>query len=200
MSTTKNIHAYDIIIELIKSIKENKGTSEYDYNGNIITVKGAKYLLGQYIRQIEPSPDRKFVSVGAKELWDRISSNNINNYYYNECIICNNREPIYNVPFYKGAYKRPYTTKDINNGDKIQFNDVFHLEHVVDISSIIKELLKVENITYSDIDRILSKMAVARILKSEDRQIKVKSNRGTDLDKALAIYNDAGIKLVNAQW
>lgn len=200
MTTTKNVHAYDIIIELIRSIKEDKGASEYTYNDNTIKVCGAKYILGQYIRQIEPSSDRRFISVGAKELWDRISSNDINNYYYNECIICNNSEPIYSEPFYKGAYKRPYTTKGINGGDKIQFNDVFHLEHVVDISSIIKELLKVENITYSDIDRILSKMAVARILKSEDRQIKVKSNRGTDLDKALAIYNAAGIKLVNAQW
>lgn len=199
MTTTKNVHAYDIIIELIRSIKEDKGASEYSYNDSKIKVCGAKYILGQYIRQIEPSSDRKFVSVGAKELWSKISSDDLNKYYYNECIICSNTEPIYNVPFYKGAYKRPYTVKDINNGDKIQFNDVFHLEHVVDISSIIKELLRVENITYSDLDRILGKMAVARILKSEDRQINIKSNRGTDLNKALNIYNDAGIKLVNAQ-
>ena len=83
----------------------------------------------------------------------------------------------------------------------MKFNNIFHTNHITDVKSIMNELMALENdkLNYENIDEILSKICMARILKKEDRDITgiKKCDRGTDFSyiynsiyKAEAIENE----------
>lgn len=49
----------------------------------------------------------------------------------------------------------------------MKFNNIFHTNHITDVKSIMNELMALENdkLNYENIDEILSKICMARILK-----------------------------------
>ena len=76
MEKEKNITVIDIIISFVKAIQDTpkvdkKEAYYYMYDGKN-TLWGAKYLLGQILRQWKIDEDHIFVSVSANELWKEI--------------------------------------------------------------------------------------------------------------------------------
>ena len=68
---------------------------------------------------------------------------------------------------------------------------------MVDVSTIKKEIEKLNPITPEGVKIILDQMRIARILKEEDKRISTKSGRGTDMKYIMKLYENADIKLIN---
>ena len=149
---------------------------------------GVDYLLGQIIRQIDVPAERKHLSIRAIEKWKELGLKeaDIWNYNYQDWISCNTSA---SVNKYKGASKNGESVNVANNGG-FKFRDVFHDEHTVPIHDILEELFNIpkEQLTHEKISEILDKIHICRILKSEDREIRPKYNRGCELDYK-KIYN-----------
>lgn len=171
----------DIIIEFLKGVKSANqvvsivGDKEYK-------IKAAGYLLGQIIRQYEVPEDHYYISVAAENKWNELSNENIWDFVYRDSITCTSNIPV-SVKKYKNNEKTANET-EVKKGDHFIFRDIFHDEHIVPIKIIIDNLLKLEEITYQNVENILDKIYVCRILKFEDRKIKQKSNRPFDFELA----------------
>lgn len=186
------INSFEIIMELVKGCHYKDKTGEYncyiksEYNGRDVSIWNCNYLLNQVLRQISIPDENKLVSKAARKLWNEIDpegNKNINDYYYHEKIIATKSGA--KIKIYKGANKNPTEEKVLNKGDSFIFKDVFHLEHVVPISKIIDELIKLdeqEELNYETLNDVINKIYVCRMTKEEDRGIKAKYNRGDTLD------------------
>ena len=147
---------------------------------------GVDYLLGQTLRQIDVPKDRKHLSNAAKEKWIELGlkEDDIWNYNYQDQVSCNLSKTVV-VDEYVGASKIPKKPQTELIGDcEFKFKNVFHDEHIVPINDILEELFKIpkEQLSHDIISEYLDKIHVCRILKSEDRKIHPKYNRGRDLD------------------
>ena len=170
----------DIIIEFVKAVKGAKKEIVSVVNGKEYKIKAAGYLLGQIIRQYNIPEDHYYISVAAENKWDELSNKNICDFIYRDSITCTSEVPV-SVKKYKNNEKDP--TKDvIKNGENFIFRDIFHDEHIIPIRVIIENLLKLDTLTYENVEKILNQIYICRILKSEDRNIKPKSNRPFDFE------------------
>ena len=135
-----------------------------------------EYLLGQTIRQYEPSENHQHVSIGAWNHWQNQASTD---------------EDIRQFQ-YTWKYKKK------QSGQSEKFNTHFIQEHttpVADIKKELKDLKKNNNICFKSIEDRLEKMHISRILKTEDKAIKKNSGRGLDFeDIANDCYQGAGIE------
>ena len=170
----------DIIIEFVKAVKGAKKEIVSVVNGKEYKIKAAGYLLGQIIRQYNIPEDHYYISVAAENKWKELSNENIWDFVYRDSITCTSEVPV-SVKKYKNNEKDP--TKDvIKNGENFIFRDIFHDEHIIPIRVIIENLLKLDTLTYENVEKILNQIYICRILKSEDRNIKPKSNRPFDFE------------------
>ena len=186
----------DIIINLLSGIK-NKNAIVEEFEGETgMTLNGASYLLNQTLRQYNIPENHYFISEKAFELWNKISTDDILKYTYRDKITKNTTDVV-RIDKYKGGEKEPYQKQVIiNQGDNFIYNDVFTDEHIVTVSDIIKELLDLSTYDYPAITKILDKLYICKMLKSEDRMIKNKSKRSTDYKAVInRDYLDAGIKI-----
>ena len=186
----------DIIINLLNGIKnKNSIVEEVEYETKM-TLNGASYLLNQTLRQYNIPKSHYFISERAFELWNKISKDDILKYTYRDKVTKNTNGNVC-VDKYKGSEKEPFQKQVIlARGDSFIYNDVFTDEHIVTVSDIIKELLKLTTYNYSSITNILDKMYICKMLKSEDRMIKNKSKRSTDYRKVInKDYLSVGIRL-----
>ena len=126
-------------------------------------------------------------------MWKKLSptgkkGDSITDYYYREVLTIQN-DLNEEVGLYKGADSKPSSFVEIRRGNKFIFNDIFHLEHMIPIHVIKEQLLALdsESLTKKNVEQILSKMYVCRMLKSEDRLIDsaYKKNRPFDLNRIL---------------
>lgn len=69
---------------------------------------------------------------------------------------------------YKGSQKNGQNVQ-IHPNDKVCFNDMFHVDHIVPVKLIMDELLKLTQINSQNVSNILQKMYLCRMLKEEDR-------------------------------
>lgn len=168
---------YDYIKELVKSIKRDGsiyiGDEKWD---------GSMYLLGQIIRQYCIPKSHYFVSAKAKELWERITDEDMLNYWYQHKVRCLCDEV--EIKEFSGN-SNSYTRRIIHRGDEFVYRAVFHDEHIVPVKIIIEELCSYTDLTYADIRRALSKIYICKLLKEEDKKILHKSNRPSDYREAL---------------
>lgn len=131
-------------------------------NSNLQTPHDYEYLLGQTIRQYEPAENHQHVSVRAWNQWQDQASGD---------------EDI-------RQFQYIWTYKDTNN-KSIQFNKEFIQEHttpVADIKEELKKLINKNSINHRSIKKILEKMHISRILKTEDKKIKKNHDRGLDFE------------------
>lgn len=142
------------------------------------------YLLNQVIRHYNVPQERWFYSKKAKELWINLGLNldQLKKTYDNGWVIVANNDVKYQL--FSGSSNKSETC----TGD-FKFNNVFHIEHIVPIKTIIKELtdLNAEELTDDNIIKILNKICVARILKTEDRMMHNKTDRGNSFK---LVYHD----------
>lgn len=200
---------FDLIITLLKSIK-NETNIEYKNNGKEYKIYSTdNYLLNQILRRYYQGSDKILISKKAKEMWSNLFDENktekikgknvrkdIRNFSYNNKITLDKdyQGKIYK---YSGNKKEPGEYKfniDKNGRKKIQFNDVFHDEHIIPIKMIIEELKKINNPefndkTYNEVEKILDKIYICKMLKSEDRNLLNSRNREfTDVIKVVEKY------------
>ena len=182
--------AIDIIITFLKnwnSYKENGTTYEYlgkptdKYDAECIDLWSPRYLLGQIIRQIPVT--KRYVSDEAQKLWDKLTDEDIWKYNYRDNVPVKEKSKGFTVKKYKGASK---TAEEQAVGNSFIFRDVFHDEHIIPISIIVEELLELKgsNITPEKIKEIIDKICLCRITKEEDREIKPRSKRPSNLSEA----------------
>ena len=111
MEQTKENKVLDIIITLAKAIKAtevpDQDKCQYYLDDGTNRLWGAKYLLGQVLRQYRINDDHIFISVAADKLWKEITDKEIKDYNYTmqvpvsrECTLA----------LYKGASKTPFYT------------------------------------------------------------------------------------------
>ena len=197
MELTKETNVLDIIIALVKAIKETKEPDEkncrYYLEDGKNRLWGAKYLLNQVLRQYRINDDHIFISIAADKLWKEITDGKveIKNYNYTMQI------PVHKectLDLYKGAANIPFEkAKTLKPSDTFQYRQVFHDEHVIPIEMIIKKLEGEKNLTYENVQKILDNIYMCRMLKSENIELN-KGNRNTrewDVKKTIEeIYNE----------
>lgn len=199
----------EFILELLKGAKKrSRGDSWSDrmytsFQGEEFTLAGCNYLLGQVIRQYN-ADKHAYISEEADKLWKQIRNDDIRKYCYTDKIICeksafNSDGSIREEILYKGNEKvdgKKNTSKIIlEKGAAFTFNSIFHDEHMTDIKTITNKLKKLEKPDCEQLKKILDTIKVARILKSEDRRIGKKFNRG-EMENIKKLYHDAGINLI----
>lgn len=165
---------------------------------------GVDYLLGQIFRQIDVPKERKHLSIGAINKWKELGFNeeDIWKYNYQVLVSCNLSKKVV-IEEYIGSSSKPKEPKtELTGNCKFKFRNVFHDEHIVPINDILEELFKIskEQLTYEKISEYLDKIHICRMLKSEDRNIHPKYNRGCDLDFKRVydeIYKKCGVTILD---
>ena len=177
MEQTQEITVLDIIITLAKAIKETKEPDEkncqYYLDDGTNRLWGAKYLLGQILRQYRIKDSHIFISVAADKLWKEVTNEEMCNYNYTMGV------PVHREKYlelYKGASKTPFYKGVFKDGDNFQYRQVFHDEHVIPIEMIIKKLEEEKDLNYTNVQKILDNIYMCRMLKSENLELN-KGNR-----------------------
>ena len=187
----KQNEVFDLIITLLKPMKNEKDI-ECVEGGNIYRIySDDNYLLNQTLRRYYQGEDKILISEKAKNLWNQLFDENqivekkkgkekvqkiIRNFSYNDKITVD-KKPNVKIDRFSGNKKT--LEKDgleIEENQKIQYNDIFHDEHIIPLEMIINELKEIENPeineeTYKKLKEILDKIYICKMLKSEDRDL-----------------------------
>lgn len=194
----KNI-ILDIIIGLVKGLKSKDEAIEINKNGKMYKLWACRYLLNQTLRHWHLTDDKYYISLKAKELWDKLTNNQNIIHYHTEMVICENTTPI-KVKVYKGAENEYIEEPTLIKGNKFKFNSVFHEEHIIPISIIIENLCSLDELNYENVENILNKISICKILKEEDKNLNkahLKSKRPCDVDFVLNnLYKQVGIETI----
>ena len=181
----------NLIINFVKAI--NEGT----FKDNNYQINSPRYLLNQILRQIQLPESNYFISERAKQKWLELSKENIKNYYYQKHVLCENNNPVI-VKCFK-SNSNNFAKKELVNGNKFVYKDVFHDEHMIPIDIIIKKLCEFYlsgQLNYNNVEQTINNIYICKMLKEEDRNIKIKYNRPFELEKVIQnIYLPAGIKI-----
>lgn len=165
---------------------------------------GVNYLLGQILRQIDVSNERKHLSVGAINKWEELGlkETDIWEYNYQDWVSCNLSKKVV-IEEYIGSSSKPKEPKtELIGNCGFKFRNVFHDEHIVPIHDILETLFMIpkDQLTHEIISEYLDKIHICRMLKSEDRNIHPKYNRGCDLDFERIydeIYKKCGVTILD---
>lgn len=184
----------DTIVVLLKGYKKLCATQ----NVNAQHISSLEYILGQTIRAYKVPDEKTFISEAAKDRWESLTSDDINKYDYNQKFTCDKLKKSTDFLLFTGSQNKG-TLTTINPGDKICFNDMFHVDHIVPVQLIKEELhgLSMSQITAQKVGRILQKMCLCRILKEEDRKIGRTAGRTLDCKQTICnVYNPNGVFVV----
>lgn len=189
---TKN----DYIIKAVACLVE----AYHSLEGNEAEQEGIRYLLGQTIRQYSVPAEKCHISKAAMELWNELTSSDITNFWYRETVKCDRLESEKILPRYVGSSSTPDKDQPIilHHDSTFCFRDVFHGDHVVPVSLILDELVKLDRITIEKVQAVLDKMHVCRILKSEDRLLGRTHGRTLDFEQTIRnVYLAKNVELYN---
>ena len=168
MEEMKNLQVLDIIIALVEAVKATKEPDEkkcqYYLDDGKNRLWGAKYLLGQVLRQYDIKENHYFLSKGAKKCWDEIAVGEIQNYHYTMKVTT---KKDCRLELYTGASKQA-KAKDLKSGSTFQYRQVFHDEHVIPIADIIDKLINLDNLNHGNVQEILNNIYICRMLKKEN--------------------------------
>lgn len=175
--STKNDH----IIKTITCFVE----AYHSLDRNVAEHGGIKYLLGQTIRQYAMPAEKCHISKAALEQWNRLTGFDIRNFWYREMVKCDVLEGEEILHRYIGSSSKSKNLLILHRDSVFCFRKVFHVDHVVPVSLILEELVKLDCCTTEKIQAILDKMHVCRILKSEDRRLGRKRGRTLDFEETI---------------
>lgn len=183
--TMNNNFILDLIISLTQASKSPKAQDNIKDGKH--QINSCRYLLNQVLRQYQIPEDHYYVTEKANDLWNRLETGeNIKTKFYKEAIVCHNKQPIL-AATYKGNETKSCGYKKLINGQTFKYREVFHNEHIVPIELIIRELLEIDP-TYENVEKVLDKIYICRMLKSENAELGSKFKRNS-LDKDEIIKN-----------
>ena len=186
------IKSIEYLLCELKSLK-NKEANNKDINSLL-------YLLGQSIRQYDIPAANCHISVCAKQRWEELSNDDIWKYWHRKQVKCDRLKFPKSFNVYKGSANTPVQTT-LNPGLSFTFRDMFHEEHIIPVSLIMKKLINTSCIKIQTIKAILDSMHVCVILKEEDRRVnkqhgKIANRTGDFSQNEKNIYNTCGIILL----
>lgn len=199
MENTKEIKVLDIIIAFIKAVKKTQiieNDCQYYLEDDVNCLWGAKYLLGQILRQYRINKDHIFVSVAADKLWREITDGKekIENYHYTKNV------HVYKeckLDLYKGASKHPSDKeKLIPVNGTFQYRQVFHDEHVIPIADIIEKLITFDDLNYENVQSVLNNIYICRMLKRENCGLSHKGRSWSIKETIETTYRQHNIEIV----
>ncbi len=166
----------EIIISFVNACKKDKEHAYIESAGKRIW--SANYLLNQILRQYYIDDNHILVSKKAQEVWNQIAAEeDIKRFNYRNTFTA---KIDVEINMYFGAKKDGKQTL-IKQGQKVIWNNIFHDEHTIPINVIIKELCSLETLNYANVSKVLDKIYICKMLKEEDRNIKEKSNRASNI-------------------
>ena len=175
-----------LITEYKAMVKQNP-----DQNG----MGSLRYLLGQSIRQYDIPEQNHHLSQAAHDRWKALSSDDITKYHYQDWVICDKLSGPVMFNSYNGSHGKgtPITlTKD----STFVFRELFHEDHVIPVSMILDEMIRMQTVDNSSIERLLNEMHICVLLKEEDRKIGRTRNRSLDFQETIRkAYNSENIYL-----
>lgn len=184
----------DVVIETILSLVNGyRNMSQSDTKD----LDGIRYLIGQTIRAYNVARNQVHISREAWNLWNSLTSADINDFFYRESFDCDRVQAQRKIELYKGAERKPSSSIFVKNCDSLIFRNVFHLDHIVPVSLIEDEILKLSDPTKEDIKIILDKMHLCRVLKSENTELGRTKGRGLDWQENVKnVYNAKGVYIL----
>ncbi|MBR2391448.1 MAG: hypothetical protein IKB06_03030 [Clostridia bacterium] len=121
------------------------------------------------------------ISKKADNLWQQMfnEDKDIRKFSYNDKIVVD-KNPTDKIYKFSGNKKQAVGELEIKTDKKgvakIQYNDVFHDKHIIPLEMIINELKEIKKPdinedTYNQVRKILDKIYICKMLKSEDRDL-----------------------------
>ena len=191
----------EIIINTINSLLS--GYKKLESKGIKRDIQGVRYLLGQSIRQYNIPIENYHISKCAKDRWEELTNDSIDNYWYRKKVVCDKLQTKKRYKLYSGSRNNGKET-DINPGDSFIFRDMFHEEHIIPVSLIMDKMIKeIHGISKKKaIKDLLDRMHICVILKEEDRMINQKSGKTANRtdnfeDNVENVYKKQGITLLS---
>lgn len=154
-----------------------------------------RYLLSQSIRQYSIPKDHYHISKAAVKRWSEISSDDITKYHYTKKVTCDKLAVTKRYLLYVGADSKG-TFTDISPNSRMIFRQMFHEDHIVPVSLILEEMIKMPKVDKNSIKNLLDRMHICVMLKEEDRRIGRTSGRTTNYEQVIrTVYANNGIEL-----
>lgn len=181
------------IIESIQCLLLGYQNISSSPNPNKKDLNSLRYLIGQSIREYDIPNVNRHVSQAAQKRWDGLSTNNIFNYHYKDIVVCDRLSRSIKYELFEGANKKGKLTR-LSKNSRFEFRKMFHEDHVIPVSLILDELLKLTKVNYSSIEKLLNDIHICVLLKEEDRKIsRTKGRELCHLYNIKEIYNKNGI-------
>lgn len=167
MSENYNYRIVDNIINLLSILRDEETRDPYTIDHG-----GAKYLLGQSLRQLWLPASQRYLSLEADKLYNQLSipEDQVFTLYYQMKVTNNSDNQVY-VDLYKGASKTAHTHKLLNKGDSFVQREVFHDDHIIPIKHIIEKLQQIKILNRENVMDVIKDISICRMLKCEDRDI-----------------------------
>lgn len=176
------------LLEAHRAISSNPNHNESD-------VKSLRYLIAQSIRQYDIPVQNRHISVEAKKSWEELTSKNIEDFHYRDLVVCDKLSKTFSYRAYVGASKEG-KERTLRKGETFHFRDMFHEEHTIPVSLILKELTGIENPQAASVEQCLNGMHICVLLKKEDRRIPRTQSRTLSFeDNVEKVYGKAEITL-----
>jgi hypothetical protein len=188
-----------IIASIIILIKEYKALLSLSTSNNR-DIRSLRYLLNQSIREYDIPLSNWHISQEALKLWKELTTADIKNYHYRDVVVCDNLSQPCSIGMFKGANKEG-EERELFPHDSFLFNELFHEDHVIPVSMILEEIVKLKTINKKTIIGKLNMMHICIILKEEDRKIGRTGNRSINFNQVIKdVYNKKDIKLANYKF
>lgn len=176
----------DVIVAALKGYTRSKNAGNEQNadpadNELWLEVKGSfSYLLGQAIRQWIIPDENWHISVAAKELWNKLTDEDIDKRGYNESFHCKSSAVGLIVPRFAGTTRQYAKLEEltVQANKSYVFNQIFIAEHTITVTDIRDALEECytehkycECLLKKEMKSILNKMHITQMLKIEDRRI-----------------------------
>lgn len=178
----KNDAIVDSILCLLKEYRKEMTAP----NPNNADLNSLKYLINQTIRAYDIPKGNYHLSEGAYNRWKELSTEDIMKKHYKDKVVCDKLTGPVEYVLYTGASKTG-TPTSLTKGSEFEFRKMFHEDHVIPVSMIFDEMVKMLVVDKQSIENLLNEMHMCVILKDEDRNIG--RTRGRSLDFYTTIKN-----------
>lgn len=187
----KNEAIVDSILCLLKEYRKEM-TAPIPNNADLNSLK---YLINQTIRAYDIPENNHHLSQRAFDRWNELSTEDIMKKHYKDKVVCDKLTGPVEYVLYTGASKTG-TPTSLTKGSEFEFRKMFHEDHVIPVSMIFDEMVKMLVVDKQSIENLLNGMHMCVLLKKEDRKIGKTRGRSLDFDKTIEdVYKRYGISL-----
>lgn len=186
----KNEAIVDSILCLLRQYRKELTTPK----PNKADLSSLKYLINQTIRAYDIPEENHHLSQRANDRWNELSTEDIMKKHYKDKVVCDKLTSPVKYELYNGANKTGSSTEITKKG--FEFREMFHEDHVIPVSMIFDEMVKMPVVDKRSIENLLNGMHMCVLLKEEDRIIGKTRGRSLDFDKTIEdVYTRHGISL-----